>query len=128
MNALDPKQFPNPSWSFPIKMIAIISVAIIFLIGVQDAHKGAETKWPKPTWFENPFGIDRPVSMFDAGSYYMLAAGLSGAVLELRATPRTWAWELPLSIGIGLWLGAKCCTMLFVNASNHRALCSRFRG
>lgn len=118
VNALDPKQFPDPSWSFPLILIAIISVAIIFLVGVQDARQGAETRWPRPRWIENPFGIDRPVSVFDAGSYYMLAAGLSGAALELRATPRTWAWELPMSLGVGLWLGAKCCTMLFPERFN----------
>jgi hypothetical protein len=113
VNALDPRQFPDPSWSFGIILIAIATVAVILVVGALSVQQKADTRWPWPTWFENPFGIDRPVSLFDAGSYYVLAAGLSAAALELRATPRTWAWELPMSFGVGLWLGARCCRMLF---------------
>lgn len=103
----------QPSWTFAIKMIAIISIAIVVLIGVQ-ASKGTTTeKWPRPSWFENPFGLDRPISVFDAAAYYVLAAGISAAVVELRSTPRTWAWEILASAGVGLWLGSQICLIAY---------------
>jgi hypothetical protein len=103
----------QPSWIFAIKMIGIISIAIVVLIGIQ-AGRGATTeKWPRPSWFENPFGLDRPVSTFEAGAYYVFAAGVSAAYVELHSTPRTWDWEILISAGAGLWLGAQVCLIAY---------------
>jgi hypothetical protein len=104
----------QPSWGFAIKMIGIISIAVVVLIGIQ-ASKTTEGKWPRPSWFENPFGLDRFVSLFEAGSYYMLAGGIGAAFVELRSVPPTWAWEILASIGVGLWLGARACLVVYRN-------------
>jgi len=106
--------FLKPSWVFPIKMIGIISSAIVVLIGIQ-ASKVTEKKWPRPSWFENPFGLDRPVSIFEVGAYYFLAAGISSALVGFNSTPKTWAWELLVSIGVGLWLGTHACLIAYRN-------------
>lgn len=103
----------QPSWSFAIKMICIVSIAIVVLIGIQASKGDTTEKWPRPSWFENPFGLDRPVSIFEAGAYYVFAAGLSAAFVELRSTPRTWAWEILVSAGIGLWVGAQVCMVAY---------------
>jgi hypothetical protein len=103
----------QPSWIFAIKMIGIISIAVVVLIGIQAGKFGTAAKWPRPSWVENPFGLDRPVSVFEAGSYYFLAAGVGLAIVELRSTPPTWAWELLASIGVGLWLGAQICLVAY---------------
>jgi len=58
----------QPSWIFALKMIAIVSIAVVVLIGIQVGGNSTTKKWPRPSWFENPFGLDRPVSLFEAGS------------------------------------------------------------
>ena len=112
VSQLSSDDFRVPSWVFPIKMIGIISVAVVVLVGIQ-ASKTTEEKWPRPSWFENPFGLDRFVSLFEAASYYMLAGGIGAAVVELRSVPPTWAWEILASIGVGLFLGARVCLLVF---------------
>jgi hypothetical protein len=105
----------QPSWSFAVKMVGITSIAVVVLVGIQ-ASKGTRTaKWPRPSWFENPFGRDRWVALFDASSYYVLAAGISSAVFELRETPSTWSWEILVSAGVGLWLGSQICLVAYRN-------------
>ena len=111
--ALDADRIRRPSWAFAIEMIGIISIGVIALVGIQAGKRATTAKWPRPSWFENPFGLDRPVSIFEAGAYYVLAAGISSAVVELRSTPRTWAWEILVSSGIGLWLGVQICLIAY---------------
>jgi hypothetical protein len=102
-----------PSWGFAIEMIAIVAVGVVFVVGLQAGRRSSTQPWIRPSWFENPFGPGRWVCLFDFASYYMVAAGIGGAVFELRAIPKTWAWEIPFAIGIGLWLGARICLLAF---------------
>jgi hypothetical protein len=94
-------------------MIAIVAAGVVFVVGLQAARHPPTGEWPRPSWFEKPFGRDRWVSLFEATSYYFLAAGTSCAVMELRETPRTWAWEIPIAIGVGLLLGGRVCLLVF---------------
>lgn len=110
---LDGALIQQPSWSFAVEMVGIVVVGIVVLVGFQVGRCASLAKWPRPSWFENPFGLDRRVSLFEASSYYVLAVGVSSAVFELRAVPRTWAWELPVAIGVGLWLGCRLCLVVF---------------
>jgi hypothetical protein len=112
VSELSSADFLKPSWVFPIKLISVISIGMVAIIGIQ-ASKTKVKKWPRPSWFENPFGLDRPVSIFEAGAYYVLAGGVSSAFVELRSTPQTWAWELLASAGVGLWLGAQLCLIVY---------------
>jgi hypothetical protein len=111
--SLDTHEIREPSWKFAIEMIAIVAAGVVFVVGFQAARRAPAADWPRPSWFENPFGRDRWVPLFEATSYYMLAAGMSSAVLELRGTPRTWAWEIPAAIAAGLLLGARVCLLVF---------------
>lgn len=110
---LDAQHIQDPSWTFAVEMVGIVAAGIVFVVGFQAGRGTSMAKWPRPSWIENPFGLDRPVSLFEASSYYVVAVGVSSAVFELRAVPRTWAWELPVAIGVGLWLGAKVCLAAF---------------
>jgi hypothetical protein len=107
--ALDGDRILRPSWVFAIEMVGFISIGVVAVVGIQAGKRATTAKWPRPSWFENPFGFDRPVSIFEAGAYYVLAGGISSAVVELRSTPQTWGWEILAAAGVGLWLGAKIC-------------------
>jgi hypothetical protein len=112
LGSLDAQNIREPSWTFVIEMIAIVIAGVVFVVGLQGGRHAPGTEWP-PSWFENPFGRDRWMPLFDATSYYVLAAGISCAALELRETPRTWAWEIPIAIGVGLLLGSRGCLVVF---------------
>jgi hypothetical protein len=106
----------EPSWSFALKFSAIIVVAMVFIVGIQASREKNKGRWPRLSWMENPFGLDRPLSGFDAISYYFLASGVSCAMFEFRSAPRTWAWEFPAVVGVGIWIGVRVCVKLFNSA------------
>lgn len=112
-DSLDAHNIREASWTFAIELTAIVIGGVIFVVGLQAFRHVPGREWPRPSWFDNPFGRDRWVPLFDAISYYMLAAGLSCAAFELREMPRTWAFEIPISIGVGLWVGSRACLVLF---------------
>jgi hypothetical protein len=102
-----------PSWRFAIELIAIVAIGVVCVVGLQAGRRSSTQIWIRPSLFENPFGPGRWVCLFDFSSYYMLAAGIGGSVFGLRAIPKTWAWEIPFAIGMGLWLGARICLLAF---------------
>jgi hypothetical protein len=112
VSELGSDDFLKASWVFPFKMIGVVSIGLVAIIGIQ-ASRTMERQWPRPSWFGNPFGLDRPLSIFEAGAFYLFAVGISSAFVGFRSTPRTWAWELPVSIGVGLWLGTQVCLLAY---------------
>ena len=109
-NATFPAMAAEP-WSFALEITAIVVIGLVVLIGIQ-ASRG-KRRWLEPSWFQNPFIYNQPLFVFDAGSYYILAVAVGGAVLGMSRTPRNWAWELFLSMGAGLWIGTRLCVIAF---------------
>jgi hypothetical protein len=110
---LDAQNIHDPSWTFAAEMIAIVAAGVVFVVGLQAGRRSPAAEWPRPSWFESPFGRDRWVPLFDASAYYVLATGISCAIFELRGVPKTWAWEIPISTGLGLLIGARACLFVF---------------
>jgi hypothetical protein len=115
LRALASDDFSRPSLTFLFEISAIVAIALFVLLGIQAARRReiTESKWLRPSWLENPFRYDQPILLFDAGSYYFLALALGCAFLGLSKTPTNWAWELPLSIGCGLWVGVRLVLIAF---------------
>jgi uncharacterized membrane protein (DUF4010 family) len=108
------QEFRESSWSFPLEMTAICAFAILFLIGIQAKRvRQSEEKWQRPSWFRNPFNYRQPLQFFDAISYYAFALAVGCAIFGLSESPISWAWELPFSVGLGLWIGVRLSLIAF---------------
>jgi uncharacterized membrane protein (DUF4010 family) len=108
------QEFRESSWSFPLVMTAICAFALLFLIGIQAKRvRQSEEKWQRPSWFQNPFNYKQPLQFFDAISYYAFALAAGCAFFGLSTPPISWAWELPFSVGLGLWIGVRLSLIAF---------------
>lgn len=107
-------EFSQSSWTFPLKMIPLCAGGLFFVIGLQARRvRLSEDKWQRPSWFQNPFSYRQPLQLFDASSYYCLAAAVGCAVLGLSRSPKSWAWEMFFSMGVGFWIGVRLCVRIF---------------
>jgi uncharacterized membrane protein (DUF4010 family) len=108
------QEFRASSWSFPLEMTAICALAILFLIGIQaNRVRQSAEKWQRPSWFRSPFNFKQPLQFFDAISYYAFALAVGCTIFGLSESPISWAWELPFSVGLGLWVGVRLSLIVF---------------
>ena len=107
--------FPEPSLRFLVGMIAICAGTVFLLAAFQSFNKNDQREWYRPSWFKNPFAFNQPLQTFDSGAYDAMALGAGSLVAGLLSAPINWAWELPMSIGLGLWIGVRFCLVIFKN-------------
>lgn len=105
--------FSKPVWSFFFEMIGIVAVSVFCVTLFQLPRQASDVKWAKPSWFSNPFQFRQALSIFDLASYYFLVLGLGCFAIGLSHNPQNWAWELPLSIGLGALLGVRLVLLVF---------------
>lgn len=108
-----PGDFSKPSWGFLFGMTAICAGAVFLLAVFQSFNKNDQRGWYRPSWFQNPFAFNQPLQTFDSGSYDAMALGVGSLVVGLLSVPANWAWELPMSIGLGVWIGVRLCMVAF---------------
>lgn len=107
------KDFSEASLMFPIAAIVICAASVIVLLWLRGANGQSQQDWLLPSWSRSPFVINDPLQNFSDASYCLIAAGIASMIAELSTTPKTWAWELILSIGVGLFVGVRFSLMLF---------------
>jgi hypothetical protein len=100
-------EFSEPSWSFPLILTAIVAVGVVFVIALQKINPLASGTLARPSWSTNPFVIRSPLLIFHVGAWCLMSLGVGSLMFGLLSTPRNWAWELPLSAGLGVWLGVR---------------------
>ena len=105
--------FSKPSWSFPFAMAGLVAIGILFICFIQTVNPRALDKWAKPSWVLNPFNYKQPLQLFDLGGYYFLSIGIGCLVLGLAREPKTWLWEMPLGIAVGVLAGVRLCVLIF---------------
>jgi hypothetical protein len=108
-----PGDFSKPAWPFFFEMIGIVAVAVFGVTFFQLPKQTSDVRWVKPSWFSNPFRLRQAVAVFDIAAYYFLVLGLGCLTIGLSQTPTNWAWQLPLSIGLGAFLGVHAVLMVF---------------
>lgn len=99
--------FSKPNWITFFVLIGFVAFGIFFVISIQVKNPFAPQRWHRPSWFANPFVIGQPLIAFDLAAYYFLVVGVVSACFGINSIPKNWAWEIPLAIGIGAWLGVK---------------------
>ena len=105
--------FSKPNWVTCFILIGFAAFGILFVAFTQRLNPWSSDKWRRPSWFSSPFAFGQPLLIFDLAAYYFLVLGTASFVLEMISIPRTWAWGLPLSVGIGAWLGVRLCISVF---------------
>lgn len=105
--------FSKAAWPFAIEMICLVSFGILFVLFIQSTNPRSAPRWYKPSWFHNPFNYKQPVQIFHMGAFYFLASGIGCFFLGISRPEVRWLWELPVSIGCGLWLGVRCSVAVF---------------
>jgi hypothetical protein len=101
--------FSTYSLAFPLIMSSLCTIGVLFILRIQASSsyfRGGE-RWLKPSWRLNPFDFRQPLQFFHAAAFYSLSLALGCAVFGLSRTPPSWAWELPISTGLGLWFGVR---------------------
>lgn len=108
-----PGDFSRPTWPFFFEMVGIVAISVFCVTFFQLPKQESDVRWTKPSWFANPFRARQALSLFDLAAYYFVVLGLGCLVIGLSREPRNWAWELPMSIGIGALLGVHIVLMIF---------------
>src|SRR5271167_1745986 len=68
-------------------------------------NRWGSSDWGTPSWRSNPFAVNRPLQLFHAGAWYLIAVGIGCLILGVTRTPKTWVWKIALSVGIGMLVG-----------------------
>ena len=99
-----PGDFAQPSWPFLFEMIGIVAFGVVSVLAVQKVNPLAPSL-RVPRWADNPFTPLNFLAIFHFNALLFISLGLGCLVLGLFRTPHSWAWELPLGIGVGAWIG-----------------------
>jgi hypothetical protein len=104
-----PPGFDKGSWSFPWLIGGFSLFAVVILVGMQAINPWSEGRWMRPTLYTRPLRFDEPLQTFYMGALCAMAAGVGYLVLGRFDASVRWLWELPLSVGVGVWLGVRLC-------------------
>jgi hypothetical protein len=102
-----PGDFSHPSWPFFGEMIGIVALGVVFVLGLQKINPMSTASWRLPRWSDNPFSLRQPLPNFHFSAWLFIALGLGSVVVGLVKSPHNWAWEIPLGIGVGAWIGVR---------------------
>jgi len=105
--------FSAANWATFFVLIAFGAFGVFFVIALQSVNPMAPHLWRRPSWFSSPFDFRQPLLVLDLGAHYFLILGLASMISGLMGSPKNWAWEIPLSVGIGAWIGVRMCLVAF---------------
>jgi hypothetical protein len=105
--------FSKANWATFFILIGFSAFGIYFATSIQTINRFSPPQWDKPSWYSNPFKFGQPLSAFDLASYCLLIIGIISAFFGMKSSPPSYAWEIPLSAGIGAWIGVRICLMVF---------------
>ena len=99
--------FSRPSVLFAIILTGFCAFGVAFVWLLQKMNPWSSATWQRPSWSASPFTMHAPLQLFHLGGWCSVATGLGGLVFDLFVQPRDWAWEVPLSAGVGILLGVR---------------------
>jgi hypothetical protein len=99
---------PAP-WYFPLTIILFMATGLPFIVTMMRKAENLQ----RPTWNSSPLSFDQPLIIFDLSAYCTIAYGAMMALVNLQNTPYNWSWEIPLSAGIGIWIGVRLSVQLY---------------
>jgi len=76
-----------------------------FALQYQRMIPGLVLRWRPPSWLENPLALHQPLQWGLLVSEVLMLSGLGCASVDMLAIPHHCSWEIPVSAGMGMWLG-----------------------
>ena len=100
--------FSEPaSLGLVLAIVAFGFLGVCFLASTWPFNARVEEVEPHP-WMSNPFRSSLQFLHFSA--VILFATGISALLVGLFRVPKSWAGELPLLFGVGLWIGVRYCS------------------
>jgi hypothetical protein len=113
-SALGPEpQHPDFLHPAPLKFLLVLfGVAVVGTTAVVSfmAKRRDENLW-RPSWFVSPFAFGQPYNCYDFASLCILVYGMGFGAAQLIADVPNWFWEIPLTIGIAVWLSVRAAML-----------------
>ncbi len=108
--------------TFVLEIVGIVAAGLIFVLSFSSRSMLSSELWKRPSWYLSPFDRKQPIVFFDFASYCVASYGLGGAVVSTFGPRPNWSWEIPVSAGIGVWLGVRLSLLVFrgrMERANH---------
>jgi hypothetical protein len=101
------RDFLHPApWKFLLEIGAFALFGVPMVISLSRLAKHSEDL-RRPSWFINPLSVMQPLVFFDFGALCVVAYGLGCAATQFWRGPSNWFWEIPVTLGVGAWLGVR---------------------
>jgi hypothetical protein len=62
--------------------------------------------------------MNQPLVFFDFCSYCAIASGLGSALRVMFGENHSWEWQIPILVGVGLWVGVRLGMLIFRKKMN----------
>ena len=110
---LEPRFKPPLDWLTLLGIFAFIPIALVLVIGFQRLNPRSAKVWRHPSWSTNPFNFRDPIQFFYFGAFLSIAQGIVTLLRVLVAPAPLYPEEfVPLTMGVGIWLGVKMVVAL----------------
>jgi len=102
------------SASLLLAIFAFGVVGMLFVVGIQRVNHRSAAVWRYPSWSICPFLLREPLQFFHFGGFFLIAAGVGGALRMLVL-----GQSLLLSLlfiptyGVGILAGVYVCTVVY---------------
>jgi hypothetical protein len=88
-------------------------IAMVFVVGLQAVNPHSAAVWTKPDWRVNPFSLKQPLQFFHLVGLFFIVTGMAAVVITLLKHLVGLEPLLPIALGAGILLGARCCMALY---------------
>jgi hypothetical protein len=116
-----PAAAPPMTWFAVCIFAAIFPTAMLVGFVILFILKGPRLDWQPPSWDKNPFNFAHGEQFFHLGAFVMLSTGVAMVARALaigsKITPYT---LLPISLGVGVWVGLRLLTVLYQRQLRNR--------
>ena len=104
---------PPLDWLTLLGIFVFIPIALVLVIGFQRLNPRSAKVWQHPSWSTNPFNLRDPIQFFYLAALLSIAQGVV-AILRvfIASVPLYPEAFVPLTMGIGTWLGVKIVVLL----------------
>ena len=102
----DPDYVHPAPYYFPLMLAAITVLGISFVLAMNGLN-GKRDAWSRPSWLRCPFRADQPLDFFHFAAWCMISYAAGCFISSLGADSPNWFWEIPLAVGVGMWLGIR---------------------
>ncbi|MEV8521624.1 hypothetical protein ABZR86_17660 [Dyella marensis] len=121
----EPVGFDKVSWSWPWVVASLCFIGIVGFMGVQAMNMSDQHRWRLPSLHLKSSGSEEPVQVHYMNALGMFSIGAGYFVLGWFDPEVRWLWEIPVSAGIGIWLGMRFYIWAFPNRFEQREGASR---